>query len=109
MEKYQDLFSDWASVQHEYRTDHPEPDEVIVAYYSYEDYSGYSVVIYRDQGRYCLVTGSHCSCYGLEDQFEPEEYETGELLIASLEKGRGWLSEETQAFVIERLRSYSVA
>ena len=50
----------------------PEPDEVLVAYYSYENYSGTSWVVYRIGDQYYENYGSHCSCYGLEDQWSPE-------------------------------------
>ena len=47
--------------------------EVLFAYYSYEDYSGKAFVLFRRDGKLYEVNGSHCSCYGLEDQWEPEE------------------------------------
>jgi hypothetical protein len=65
----------------------PEPEQVIVAAYTYEDYSGDAWVVYRDQGKYYTVDGGHCSCYGLEGQWEPEEYESAEALLAALKKG----------------------
>lgn len=52
----------------------PSPDgEILVALYSYADYSGNAIVIGRDEaGELFEVHGSHCSCYGLEGQWEPE-------------------------------------
>lgn len=85
---YQNLFESWDDVQLEFGMEEPEPDQVILATYEYEDYSGTADVIYRDGDKYYWVRGSHCSCNGLEGQWEPEEY-TKELLIKSLEKG-GW-------------------
>lgn len=46
--------------------------EVLLASYSYEDYSGLAFVLFRKDGELFEVNGSHCSCYGLEDQWEPE-------------------------------------
>ena len=46
--------------------------EVLLASYSYEDYSGLAFVLFRKGGELFEVNGSHCSCYGLEDQWEPE-------------------------------------
>ena len=46
---------------------------ILLAHYSYEDYSGSSYVLFTENGRLYEVYGSHCSCYGLEDQWEPEE------------------------------------
>lgn len=47
--------------------------EVIYADYTYEDYSGNAMVIYEKDGKLYEVNGSHCSCYGLEGQWWPEE------------------------------------
>ena len=57
--------------------------EVLLASYTYEDYSGSAFVLFRRGGKLYEVNGSHCSCYGLEDrsysgewgqtQWEPEE------------------------------------
>lgn len=49
--------------------------EVVFAYYTYEDYSGDALVILRDphNGTFYEVNGGHCSCYGLEGQWEMEE------------------------------------
>jgi hypothetical protein len=55
--------------------------EILAAYYSYEDYSGDAAVIVRGRdGVLREVYGSHCSCYGLEDQWKPEEVVPSELL-----------------------------
>lgn len=44
-----------------------------LAWYGYGDYCGSSLVIYEKNGKLYEVNGSHCSCYGLEDQWRPEE------------------------------------
>ena len=46
---------------------------VLFAYYSYEDYSGLSLVVFSKNGLLYEVNGSHCSCNGLEGQWNPEE------------------------------------
>ena len=46
--------------------------EVLFAAYD-GDYDGEALVVYRQDGVLYEVNGSHCSCYGLEDQWEPEE------------------------------------
>jgi hypothetical protein len=48
--------------------------EVLHAYYEYEDYSGRAFVVLRSRvdGGLWEVNGSHCSCYGLEDQWDLE-------------------------------------
>ncbi|MNK83287.1 hypothetical protein D3C87_1030920 [compost metagenome] len=45
----------------------------LYASYECESYDGSAGVIFLKGGRLYLVTGSHCSCYGLEDQWDPEE------------------------------------
>jgi hypothetical protein len=47
--------------------------EVLIASYTYENYSGDAFVLYRKNGNLYEVNGGHCSCFGLEDQWEPEE------------------------------------
>lgn len=46
---------------------------VIAAYYDIDGYDGSAMVVYRKEGKLFEVHGSHCSCYGLEDQWKPEE------------------------------------
>lgn len=50
--------------------------EIIFADYTYKGYSGYSQVIFKENGSFYEVHGSHCSCFGLEGQWEPELIET---------------------------------
>ena len=51
-----------------------KPTEIIYAEYDNADYDGHADVLFYDNGKFWYVTGSHCSCYGLEDQWSPEEY-----------------------------------
>lgn len=46
---------------------------VIYATYDCEGYEGYAEVVFVNNGKFFTVSGSHCSCYGLEGQWEPEE------------------------------------
>lgn len=64
----------------------PEPTEIIFAGYAYEDYSGDALVIFRKGRKYYTVHGSHCSCHGLEGQWEPEEYASKAILRKAMEK-----------------------
>lgn len=78
---YRNLFADgWAAVQKEFDTTAPEPAQVIFADYEYENYSGSADVLFRDGDNFVYASGSHCSCYGLEGQWEPETYAPDELL-----------------------------
>lgn len=58
---------------------------MIYGYYTYEDYSGDAFVLFQRDGKLWEVNGSHCSCYGLEDQWGPEETS-----IAALKLRRTW-------------------
>ena len=72
---------DWKETQleglkHDFALHGTELDgaEILLASYTYEDYSGSAYVLFRKDGKLWEVHGSHCSCYGLEeDQWDPEE------------------------------------
>ena len=54
-------------------TDVEDGKVVLLAAYETADYEGYASVVWFERGKLYLVKGSHCSCMGLEEQFEPEE------------------------------------
>jgi len=62
--------------------------EFVYAWYDYEDYSGRALVIYynTEDEQYYEVHGGHCSCYGLEDKWEPEVIGTVSTFIEYLER-----------------------
>lgn len=45
----------------------------LFAAYDIDGCEGSATVVYIDKGKFWLVAGSHCSCYGLEGQWEPED------------------------------------
>jgi hypothetical protein len=48
--------------------------EVLYHEYLYADYSGYALTVFRGHdGKLYECNGCHCSCYGLEGQWDPEE------------------------------------
>lgn len=51
----------------------PTEDEIIFASYGGRDYEGHALVLFEHDGKLYEVHGSHCSCFGLEDQWKPEE------------------------------------
>ena len=51
----------------------PADEEIVFASYATPDCSGYAFVVFEINGILYEVSGSHCSCYGLEGQWEPEE------------------------------------
>jgi len=61
-----------------------EGAKILYGYYSYEDYSGEAFVLFEKDKKLYEVNGSHCSCYGLEGQWQPEE-----TLVEAVEKRLG--------------------
>ena len=59
---------------------------ILFASYGSENYSGDAWVLFEENGKLYEVNGSHCSCFGLEDQFDPEETNL-EAIKFRLEKG----------------------
>lgn len=57
----------------------------IFAQYETPPYEGYAWVIFVEDGKFYEVHGSHCSCNGLEGQFDPEET-TAEAIIHRLNR-----------------------
>lgn len=51
----------------------PVEGNVLFASYGGDTYNGAATVIFSHEDKLYEVNGSHCSCYGLEDQWEPEE------------------------------------
>lgn len=75
MEKYFG-FNDLDDVLSQFKADKssdtvPTEDELLFAYYGYESYEGSAIVIFQKNGVLYEVTGGHCSCNGLEDQWGP--------------------------------------
>lgn len=54
--------------------------DVLYAWYEYENYSGSAFVLLQKDGKFYEVNGGHCSCYGLENQFDLEETSVEALL-----------------------------
>ena len=75
MEGYFDLFDGPAEVIKEFNAPADALDNatVYLAHYRYKDYSGSAIVIFEKDGKLYEVNGGHCSCSGLEDQWNPEE------------------------------------
>lgn len=94
MEKYQECFSDWSDVKKQFEIEDAEPEEVLLALYDRDGYEGVAVVVYREGETYYYQESSHCSCYGLEDTWEPESYDLP-TFIGYLERieSRGYVPE----------------
>lgn len=61
-------------------------DELIYAGYTYGDYSGDAIVVFKKDGKLFENHDGHCSCYGLEN-WQPEET-SAEAIIARPETKR---------------------
>jgi hypothetical protein len=61
--------------------------EILLASYITGNYEGTSFVLFRRDGKLYEVNAYHCSCFGLEGQWDPEEV-TKEELSYRLKEGR---------------------
>ena len=66
-------FDSIEDIEREYQCKLADDTDVIIAWYLYGSYEGRSFVLFRQQGKLYEVNGYHCSCYGLEGQWLPEE------------------------------------
>ena len=75
MAKYFTNFKNNADVIEQYSApkDSLKGAKVFLAWYGYGSYCGASLVVFEREGKLYEVNGSHCSCYGLEGQWQPEE------------------------------------
>lgn len=78
--KYFGSWNDWNGMARDFSHEYNEPftypegmatdEEILFAVYTYEDYSGSAHVLYRRNGKLYEVHGGHCSCNGLEGQWD---------------------------------------
>lgn len=68
-------FTNKSDLAREFSIDESELENcnIVFAAYTYEDYSGSAFVLFMKDGKLYEVNGSHCSCHGLEGQWQPEE------------------------------------
>ncbi len=50
-----------------------EPIKILFASYDLGNWEGDAFVLFSENGKLYEVNAGHCSCYGLENQWEPEE------------------------------------
>lgn len=70
---YYNLFMARGDIEREFECTLPAGAEILFAWYEDENYTGRAIVVYRIGTQLYEVHGSHCSCHGLEEQWEPEE------------------------------------
>jgi hypothetical protein len=70
--------------------------QILYAGYTYEDWSGSSIVFGYDHEKkqFFEVYASHCSCFGLEDQWEPEYYDSFEEMVRLYDRPGNWRPSE---------------
>lgn len=56
-----------------------ENKNILFASYGQDNYQGDAWVLFEENGKLFEVNGSHCSCFGLEGQWEEEEVVLAEL------------------------------
>ncbi len=89
-----DGFDDWKSVQSYFKMSDPEPDEVYLALYnSPTGWDCEAEVFYRVGDKYYEVGGYHCSCHGLEGQWDPEEYDKDTFICMLERRGKQYYKD----------------
>jgi hypothetical protein len=83
----EDIFSQFKIDEHD-----RQGIKILLANYDTPDYSGYAFILFEHNGELYEVNASHCSCYGLEGQWEPEKVSVSELTHRVLKGnlGKGW-------------------
>lgn len=81
MALYTGSFSSRLEIEKEYNIQLDPDIEILVAWYGVGNYEGESFVLFRQNGKLFEVNASHCSCYGLEDKWEPEETSVAALIL----------------------------
>ncbi len=77
-EDWFDSYSHWNEEKQQYEAEpipetFPSEDKILFASYGGGSYDGDAFVLFEENGKLYEVHGSHCSCYGLEGQWKPEE------------------------------------
>lgn len=107
-ERYIGRWGDWASMRDEFferpynyerkeygaadvPDDFPPDEAVLFASYGGGSYEGDALVIFERAGQLFEVSGSHCSCYGLEGQWNPSETDRAAL---ALRIGTRWFLDD---------------
>jgi hypothetical protein len=82
---------------------------VLFADYRNEDYEGSAHVLFLNGSKLYYVNGGHCSCHGLEDQWEPDEITVDQILHMAA-NGNGWWNENSWiADALRKIRDQELA
>jgi hypothetical protein len=92
LEARKQIWQSW----HKYDGENWVPDlsgiHILLAAYDIDGYEGSAFVLFEKDGKLYEVNGGHCSCYGLEGQWEPEETSV-EGIKLRMQSGYGLLSK----------------
>ena len=85
-------FDDQANVLSAFREAANTLDGAELLYACYESYGddGSAMVVFRKDGKLFIVSGGHCSCYGLEDQWSAEPITLEALRTFKHDSYEGW-------------------
>lgn len=72
---------------------------ILFAAYENESYEGYAMVIFSKDGKLYEVNGSHCSCNGLEGQWQPEETSLEALKLRNYSYGE--MQHDLEKFLVD--------
>lgn len=113
MRVYCGSFSDWSDVLREFqvlpsdvrklsaheRLDltiaSQEPDAVFAAY-DHDGCDGQALVIFLRDGTWYVVEAAHCSCYGLEDRWDPDPMPREAILRMAENASRGLFQQHRE-------------
>lgn len=112
---YKDRFESWNDLRQEFgefnwstnKTDTKVPEEeplYVFAVYSYECYEGDCEVFFSHDGvTFFTNPAAHCSCFGLEDQWDPSEIDVGAIRHMLTEGATYGVLEEYRKEILEWL------
>lgn len=83
---------------------------VIFGWYELVDYDGQTYVFGYDweEEKFFEIAAYHCSCYGLQQKWDPEYFDTVELLSAYLAKFKDQPADNGQQTLIEFLKKNNI-
>lgn len=111
---YHGNFSSWDDVVREFALGAKPPfapvePEVIFAAYHIDGYEGSATVVFKmkaEDKKVYFVSGGHCSCFGLEDQWDVTEYDSPLQFRAALEKGSmGYIRDADEKALMEFVKA----
>jgi hypothetical protein len=106
MNIFEGSFENWEDVESAFEFNSEGDVYPIFAAYDIDGYEGSAVVLFIEHGNLYLNEGSHCSCYGLENQWEPEllPWEIAETVLQ-----KSWHLDRYKQYVLPLVREIAVS